>query len=163
MCSSDYTMAAAFEGPRDALAYYRHMAIPRLLAITTDRPEDGPHDPAEGYLAALDEELRPDVVALLAALDKALAAETIADSDLQSVFDSFNGTFAQPQMESEVPAYGSIADMVGADTYAGDIEQETDETDPDSLGPLLSSGQFDPSDPRHFALAVDFLDSHQRL
>jgi len=163
MCFNDYTMPAAFENPRDAVAYYRHLAIPRLLAILTDRPEDGPRDPAEGYLAAVDEERRPRIITLLAALDQALAAEAITDSDLKDLFDTFNEVFSLPPAESRVSAYGTIADILGGETYAEDLDQYADDTDHDSLGWIWASGTFDRADPKHFALAVDFIKGHPKL
>jgi len=75
--------------------------------------------------------------ALLAALDKALAAPSFRRADLKRVLGMFNDAFSSPPVETRLLAWGTIADIIGAETYSSKFDdyapEDFDEDEPESL------------------------------
>lgn len=99
-------------------------------------------------------------------LTDVLDAESITEEDLANAFERFHDAFSGPPVEGQMLAWGTIADIIEASTYAGDLAEETrdlDNADSGSFGSLWQAGKFDPADPTHFAMGVAFLEQHQKF
>ncbi len=164
-CSFSSDATAYFESEKEALAFYRHFEIARILDYDSGTM-GRTNVPVEQYLPHYEPEFQKVIQELLELLDQGLNARKVSKRLLNSIQEKYNSAFSDTNPINEILAWGKLPEFLQSDCFKEFFLKFKE--DPSlrkhtvKLEKLLTAGTFDLDDMDHFELAARFLMNCER-